>query len=433
MSCKPGALKSVVAVRPATLGVTGDLPDARLLIAALSAVPATWRPGEPAAWQAFRRLLEIPRHVAAATWDISRMRELGPDWAGTMARLGGYQRLDDIRDFRQGLFGHAVIAPLHAAVDGWDVATAPPETLRLLVEVMGDLLDRRPLRRQIEASDAWHRRQGVLMRLTGGHHGRHLFWPPLTEPYRAGNGITVVPLVSSGALREEGDAMRHCVGSYDRACFASGRHVVSLRDDDGHRVSTAELVFAGDGIDQLQHRAAGNAVPADAARQALEEYRRGIAGGEIPCDRRALAEDLERRRRNEREPPSGARDGRDPAMIEALWEFYRPLLPALWRRMGADAFHQASGLAAAAAAEKSAPTTRDAAHRTPPWERAPGSEPLWRVLAGTRAGDDMAALHRAYEDMRVKTFRWRVLPAVDRPAGMHATEDELLAEWTALF
>ncbi|MHB8225391.1 PcfJ domain-containing protein [Acidithiobacillus sp.] len=48
-------------------------------------------------------------------------------------------------------------------------------------------------------------------------------------------------LTSSSALREEGDAMQHCVAGYDGDCYRGQSHIFSVRDAKGGRISTLEL------------------------------------------------------------------------------------------------------------------------------------------------------------------------------------------------
>ncbi len=446
-NAKPAALKTLVGLPPATLGDDGTLPDAARLLTALSAVPPAWHPRTPEAWRAFRRLLSIPAHAPPVTWDVGRMRELGPDWSRSLERLGGFQRLADLKDFRWALVSHVLTVPFQR-VEGWHVSRAVPDTLRTLADVLGTLLDRRPLLQQIDASERWHRRQGEILDITGASDGwrGQLRWLPLTEPYHSRRGPVVVPLVSGGALRDEGDKMHHCVGWYDDRCCYDGHHILAIRDADGARLSTAELRFDDDGdLVVLQHRAAFNERPTDDAAEALEEYLDGIASGDIPCDRKALDEAMAHRRSTRRNRDATGLDGRDPATIAAVWQVYRALLPSPWRRMTVEKFHQASGLAAAVAAEQAVPfdqrpqprqeeyweNGRRKTRTTLPWYLWPGTEDLWRaLLAADMVGDaatDVRLLAHAFDAMPSTGFRWNPEAAVVRDE-----EESIMAEWQVL-
>lgn len=53
----------------------------------------------------------------------------------------------------------------------------------------------------------------------------------------------VIPLTSSWALRQEGRAIRHCVGGYDELCAKNRARVFSIRDLMEKRSATQSLVF----------------------------------------------------------------------------------------------------------------------------------------------------------------------------------------------
>ena len=55
-----------------------------------------------------------------------------------------------------------------------------------------------------------------------------------------GNGITVKPLTSIKAFKEEGDAMHHCVFSNE---YYNDKNalIMSARDEDGNRIETIEI------------------------------------------------------------------------------------------------------------------------------------------------------------------------------------------------
>ena len=49
------------------------------------------------------------------------------------------------------------------------------------------------------------------------------------EKDAAGRYWSIVELLNSGELRQEGDTMRHCVGHYDRRCQSGGTSIWSVR------------------------------------------------------------------------------------------------------------------------------------------------------------------------------------------------------------
>uniref|UniRef100_E6QBC9 Uncharacterized protein n=1 Tax=mine drainage metagenome TaxID=410659 RepID=E6QBC9_9ZZZZ len=91
-------------------------------------------------------------------------------------------------------------------------------------------------------------------------------------------GWQFVELTSSEALREEGDAMQHCVAGYDGDCHRGRSHIFSVRDAKGSRVSTLELCQkqkTRKGIPQYviaQNRGVQNATVSASCRKAAEQF-----------------------------------------------------------------------------------------------------------------------------------------------------------------
>jgi hypothetical protein len=72
---------------------------------------------------------------------------------------------------------------------------------------------------------------------------RTLHWESLIGEFPAGD-YRVVPLLSSDALREEGESMDHCVGQrYPRWCKTGAVRVFSIRDMLDRHVATASIYF----------------------------------------------------------------------------------------------------------------------------------------------------------------------------------------------
>lgn len=94
--------------------------------------------------------------------------------------------------------------------------------------------------RLLTLSRAWH---AAIAAETGDAAGNNvgLGWPAvLMLPWQC-EQRTVIELTSSAQLRTEGQAMLHCIGSYDEVCRSGNSVIVSLRAPSGMPVSTAEL------------------------------------------------------------------------------------------------------------------------------------------------------------------------------------------------
>ena len=68
---------------------------------------------------------------------------------------------------------------------------------------------------------------------------RKYAWDSLIEPFDR-NGYHVVPLLKAQDLREEGEEMHHCVGSYDRTCEEGTCRIFSIQKE-GKRVATLDI------------------------------------------------------------------------------------------------------------------------------------------------------------------------------------------------
>lgn len=428
--CSRAALRALRGVGPDTVGST---PPAAPLLTALSACPPAWRPRAAADWRAFRSLLDIPAIASPASWTLARIREFGPDWAASAAALGPRQRLEDLEDYRRALLTHLILAPFEAAIPGWTLETAWPKTLRIMAAAMATLIDDSPLVKQLAASDAWHRRQDELSAALGDDDGGDgLHWTALSDPFAARNGLSITPLTSSAALRREGADLGHCVGAagYDALCAFEGRHIVGIRRADGARLATAELRVEGDGPPEaLQTRGALNAEPDAAALDALSDYLDGLASDRIAWDRERLAADQAARRRRRRAGPlKTGFDAGDRARLEAVWAFYRTILPRRWRHATFDDFQRASGLFTAMAAEWSErrhPPVGDAedVHRrnVAHW-RDPCLQATWARLTGAKAGEEEAL---SLDAARRRRLGWR--RPHQPPLGIDEPMEDILA------
>ncbi|WP_318493383.1 PcfJ domain-containing protein [Photobacterium leiognathi] len=69
-------------------------------------------------------------------------------------------------------------------------------------------------------------------------------WEPLfTNAYRLTDEFTVVPLHSQFQLNDEGERMKHCVGSYYSRAACGQSYILSVKDCDGLSIATVELAI----------------------------------------------------------------------------------------------------------------------------------------------------------------------------------------------
>lgn len=85
-------------------------------------------------------------------------------------------------------------------------------------------LQRRAIEWARRRNERWHRRESERQVATTWDKHRSL------KPYHHGDGLhQIIELCNSEALSEEGNLMRHCVGSYTSACVARRSSIWSLR------------------------------------------------------------------------------------------------------------------------------------------------------------------------------------------------------------
>ncbi len=75
---------------------------------------------------------------------------------------------------------------------------------------------------------------------------RNLAWKPIIDqivPITVKKGKMMIfrELFNSAELVEEGNAMHHCVSTYDNLCATGQSHIFSVCAESGERISTMEL------------------------------------------------------------------------------------------------------------------------------------------------------------------------------------------------
>ena len=135
---------------------------------------------------------------------------------------------------------------------------------------------------------AWHKSLGTNAGTDEDNWRNDYDWPAWFKPLRASNGVVMRPLCSVAALREEGALMHHCVGGYGTECMAGCTQIFSLRTARGKRLSTLQLFARRTGPEtfcfvEVQHRAAHNGPPPEAAVAAARELLSALHGGKVRC------------------------------------------------------------------------------------------------------------------------------------------------------
>lgn len=318
----------------ATRRLPGLHVESASLLCAMRTLPVDWLPS-PGDLEGWKALLGI-----SFTLQDSKTPER--EWRGLLASAKG-DWLEFAERCYRAAFGRrlelrypALAATLRNAADvnkGFavflaDLAEDAPGVAKKVAEVAYEaVVGGRGLPSILENSRHWHER--FTARAPTGVEWEALL-PAWTE---ARTGIEVVPLTSSDALVEEGEAMGHCVGgeSFARDSLQDRTRIVSLRRGE-ERLSTAEidLDFAGlpGAIDAgvLQHHAHGNSEPPPDAADALRAY--------MSLPEVALA------RTNARANGRRMPEGTEANLAEAL-DRWRPYLTGAWKNATLEDFREA--------------------------------------------------------------------------------------------
>lgn len=142
-----------------------------------------------------------------------------------------------------------------------------------------------------QAVHVWHRRAAAVAALRNENKTDRPGWPPLCPPWTSPCGhYRIVPLTTARALVEEGNAHRHCVGTYYDACRSGDTQILSLRED-GKPAVTAEILLDRRvaSIRVGQFKGLYDEVPEDPAlHQAMRDFLRDLRTGLHPLNRDQL-------------------------------------------------------------------------------------------------------------------------------------------------
>jgi hypothetical protein len=338
------------------------------LMLKLQDIPGNWIPRSKAEFRAFDFVMGHPVDALA--------QALGRDRKDVISQLGGkWIKMSELflRVPPQGIqdltrdFCNKVIAPYLAqqvleAVGRTELAEAALSADSGLMAFLYDVAHDRRLRdaffgdcgiqKVLAATDRWHHALPRLQEcLNDGDPDESTRWAALSDDFADRSGIRIVSLTSERELRDEGARMDHCVGGYAYSCLHHS-HILSLRDPQGGRLSTAELVETGNPKQPLrinQHFGPRNSPPPEKARRALDAFLRHLSKPEHRPD----WAQIERRRdevRREFEARSGgigAIVGYDPfdrKKSRHAFEMYKEFMPGPGRKQNLEEFLEKTGL-----------------------------------------------------------------------------------------
>ena len=260
----------------------------------MACLPPPQRPASQEEWQAFNEFIEVIDAIYADNaYQVDSPNTL---LLREVARLGW---LEAKRKLESLGLTPASLVDMNDIID---------ELIEVLIEdigegsIMSEVLESDPsfalgirrrfhsigLMRQIRTSLRWHQLQDVdLPQMQNEPVSANLSNFSWTAAFQGhvDLGDTIAYCISNVVeLREEGRLMQHCVGGYTDRCLYHGSTIVSLRQPNGERLSTAELVLYIDPNNLplyrlRQHKAKKNAPPSISMIRALELVLTQLNGG----------------------------------------------------------------------------------------------------------------------------------------------------------
>jgi hypothetical protein len=152
----------------------------------------------------------------------------------------------------------------------------------------------------VELIEHWERASGNISRMLDLDVNAK--WIRLCEPKEFDLGkekVKVVPLFTAEELINESISLNHCVSSYVKKCLFDRIHIISIRNSEGERLSTASIrhepklnVFD---FHVTEHSGFRNGSPPKDARMALEMWTQHVRSGAIKVDWLEIEKDLQER------------------------------------------------------------------------------------------------------------------------------------------
>lgn len=340
----------------------------KLLARFLDLIPKSWMSlDDPhlsqSQWHAIDLLCHWDRFITdwgciPSTWTATKViqdyRQNWPDFCYVL-QDGLISRF---RDFISSFIEDVLLSPIYhrlGHVDEDMILAVRGE----LVSIVESLIMHQPIPKQLQHSETWHE-ETVHFQLTAlwaainviasnendGSDAAVYTWPPLSDRWTSpASGWQAIPIFDVNGLIEEGREMKHCVASYISKCLAGDAHILSIRDANNTRISTAEVNFIMGRLEARQHSGPRNVQPPAIAVQCLHDYIKAMNGGEHAINEACHA-DQGQDRSAVYSSDSRQKDWTkiDPALLDELFDCYRFALPKWAQKLSREAFYKETGL-----------------------------------------------------------------------------------------
>lgn len=244
--------------------------------------------------------------------------------------------VNQISDFKRNIKQSIILPAIILAYDTLGTKVTEPEKTEIEKILIRALWENCPPSEQIEASSYWHSGAvnfGQRFNALTGTFG--MAWHSIIDcPIELPNKVWAHPLTSDTALREEADAMTHCVWSYGPSCLGSYstsfNHIFSLRDGENNRLSTLTITETHEqgrrSFRVSQNKSVKNSTPPSQALKAAEALTKLINSGDIDTNWQLIEKERAEYKARQIDNAVGF-DFRDPKIMARVFSLYEPCLP----------------------------------------------------------------------------------------------------------
>jgi hypothetical protein len=254
-----------------------------IVLKVMREIPADWWPRDPATWRRFtdsiNAISRISRHPITTSANLLWLRRcvennytLQEKTPEDLERLG-----HDIDEFMESL-RRALYWTFSQTV-----ATSRPglKPIQIMARFKAEIGLPRLCEIMRRFGDAY--RRAVMEFAEEAELWRGVRWPALCSGTTTYGEITIVPLLTPEALKQEGIRMGNCVASYVESCMKGKSQIWSVRLLDGTPLTTLETrirTWAGGrrDLEIVQHKGVHNGPAPEAAQAAARAHVSQIAG-----------------------------------------------------------------------------------------------------------------------------------------------------------
>ncbi|MBP6108266.1 MAG: PcfJ domain-containing protein [Rhodocyclaceae bacterium] len=285
---RPASVKFLAHQHPSDVGFEW-MTSAMAVLRAVNILPECARPKSANEWTQMRAFWDLADQDGTTYGDLYLGPRMMPvfirDYVFSQLCRNGYSkraaaRLNEMTGGNKNVIFNA--RDYFDFVSGWANCFSMREKYSFTVPKLStSFLMRYSLSELIRQSEKWHVEivkhvSENVERAEPNEKSPLSSWPPLLQDSLEANGLRAISLVCDNDLIVEGARLSHCVGMYANSCVAGTSHIISIRDEAGISLSTAEIVLEMSEqrywqAKVIQHRGMMDEVPSPACTAMLEQ------------------------------------------------------------------------------------------------------------------------------------------------------------------